>query len=1464
MKTKINYRSKKTIVIIAIIAALIVVASIGTVVYIKGNRKAAAATEEKLDTEIEKQVTTEESDASVADTELPLLGDNDNQDNNETNNNNNNVTTTVTNNNNTTNNNSSVNQEYVQTTTETIENPWETSTSSWSQLTKKDVVSESLLKDELEISKPNLEIKKYAYMENDLTKSNTATQLGEKITYVIEVKNTSEIDAKDIYVYDNVPEGTTLVKDSIDTNVAKIEGNTICWKINVTPNGKVEVSFDVIVKEQTKTGIKNVALVDGEKTNSTETAIIESNKKAEVIDNSGNIVEQRTYVKVGEKIKYTITVNNKTNIAGKTTITDTVPAGTVLDKDSVSDEADIIVDNGVTTLKWENIDVEENRKKEVSFEVTVKDVSKEIKNTAKVGNTDTDETTTKVANIKTVKTSSASNVIIHENDTITYTLTLTNSGDAEGTVEVSDVVPEGTRLVNAKDATTSTDEATQRTKLTWTVTVPAGKFKTVSFEVKVNPFNDAKEKKIVNDKVMQDGSSVDTRTEDKVEKEYFSLEVKKEFEDFENVDKVRPSTVTIGLYTNESTDPIKTYQLSKTDNNWSHTFSRLDKYGIDSKELLTYEVKEISMSNAKAQYSATVTPEKVTADQTGAKVKILNKVKPETIKTNITVKKEWKNNQISTAKIPDSIDVVLTGNISGKLYNNKNWSNTFEVAKYTANGDVIDYKAEEKNVQDYVEISNTKSNNTITIVNALPSINTVKEIVSINGNDIANLPTPLVVESGDIIKYKIIVKNGLVDLTNVIVKDKITNNKTVYKKYENNILSDAIVNNQVDIIETFKANDEKTYFVYYKVDEFDTKNAKTIDNDGNEIANTITNTAYSEAKYKDNNGNEKDVDNDYSEKTVQIKEVPSLKVEKTSDKNDTEVVPEDEIEYTITVSNKGNVKQTNVIVTDVMNDGRVANINPSVKIKGENNSVRTVTAIINNGVINIGYLEVGETATITATYVVSENDMSESNNTITNSVTLKSDNDKTDKNDDSTNVITKSWKADITLDKKTSNNVNNGIVKYGEKITYVLSAKNEGNAPGKAMLKDSDLQGLIDSSKISSTVENITVNSFDTDGKPTTDSSKTVQNIINGIEVYVPAKEGNTAKVAKVTFTVTVTAKPGEKIINSLATESENKPTVISNTEKSILVNKQTSTPVVTDSNVVIVLDLSGSMNDKMPNTNKTRLEAAKDACNNLIDSMFKDSNSKCAVSIVTFSAEEDYKWWDILQLFGKGTDNAKCIGTATNSTEATTLKSKVNKLYADGGTRIAHGLSVAKTQIENLSAKNSDNKNIVVVLSDGTFNISSDGDTLESSAGEKKSRVQQYAKALKESDAKPTVYSIAFGTSETTIMRDIIASAPVSSTYIPSGDSYEDLIKAFRTITDDIQGSAHERTTLSGKIYLEDIDTSKNVTIRIKSSEGTLLNTINDTIDNINQIKSDDSGYYLNAALFDADCIIEIDYIAQ
>ena len=878
------------------------------------------------------------------------------------------------------------------------------------------------------------------------------------------------------------------------------------------------------------------------------------------------------------------------------------------------------------------------------------------------------------------------------------------------------------------------------------------------------------------------------------------------------------------------------------------------------------------MKDAKATYTPSVSPASVTAEagKDNAEITVTNTLQYETVTTPITVTKSWENNGISEPQIPDSIEIVINNNIEKVLYKNKDWTDTFKLPKYTQNGNEIEYSVEEKNVSKYVQISNVKQNNTITITNALPSINVVKEIVSVNGETIpeSQNKTDLTVIEGTVIGYKITVTNGLVDLNNVIVKDEMTNGKTVYRNYAEGVVSDAITNGEVAVIETLEAGESKSYFVYYKVDAEDVKNVKTVDSEGNEVDTTITNTAYADATYVDNKGDNQDADTTYSEISVKVEDRPELTVTKTSDKSNTKVAPGDTITYTITVSNTGNTKQNNVIVTDTMNNNRVANINASVVVIDENNNERTTTAEVSNGNINIGNLEVGETATITATYVVSQDDMSETENTISNAVTVTSETPGTTPTGDTEDVITKAWIEDIKLN-KVSNLNNNSTVKYGDKITYTLSATNEGTAPGTAILQDSDLQTLIDTNKIAATIENIVVSDFNEDGTAKTDSSKTVQNIVDGIEVYVPAKENDVAKVATVQFTVTVTAKPGQEIKNSLATDEEDKPTVIQNTETDVLVKKQTSTPVVTNSNVVIVLDISGSMNDKMPNTNTTRLKAAQDACCQLIDGMFSDTNSKCGVSVVTFSAEEDYEWWDILQLFGKGTDNATSIGTAHNATEADSLKTSVNALRANGGTRIAHGLSVAQSEIEELSRQKPDNKNIVIVLSDGTFNISNDGDTLESSAGERKSRVKEYADNLQNSTSNPTVYSIAFGTSETAIMRDIIASS--SETYISSGDSYDAFINAFIKVSERIQGGAVSQTTSNGRIYLTDINVEKEVEIRIKNANGTLVNKINNTVANISQIKLDNDeksekygSYYLDLADFEAQSIVEIDYIAE
>ena len=63
------------------------------------------------------------------------------------------------------------------------------------------------------IYKPELKLSKTGFVNDD--KNQTAAQKGETITYIIRVENKSAIEAKNIFVYDTIPEGTTLVKDSL-------------------------------------------------------------------------------------------------------------------------------------------------------------------------------------------------------------------------------------------------------------------------------------------------------------------------------------------------------------------------------------------------------------------------------------------------------------------------------------------------------------------------------------------------------------------------------------------------------------------------------------------------------------------------------------------------------------------------------------------------------------------------------------------------------------------------------------------------------------------------------------------------------------------------------------------------------------------------------------------------------------------------------------------------------------------------------------------------------------------------------------------------------------------------------------------------------------------------------------------------------------------------------------------------
>ncbi len=130
---------------------------------------------------------------------------------------------------------------------------------------------------------------------------------------------------------------------------------------------------------------------------------------------------------------------------------------------------------------------------------------------------------------------------------------------------------------------------------------------------------------------------------------------------------------------------------------------------------------------------------------------------------------------------------------------------------------------------------------------------------------------------------------------------------------------------------------------------------------------------------------------------------------------------------------------------------------------------------------------------------------------------------------------------------------------------------------------------------------------------------------------------------------------------------------------------QQTGTP----SDIVLVLDVSQSMSQSMSGST-TRLEALKSAVNAFIETTAKKNESaksddkKSRISIVSFSGSASV--------------------VSDFSTDATTLKSKVNALTTSRGTAADYGMQKAQSQITSIPASRESNK-VVIFFTDGEPN---------------------------------------------------------------------------------------------------------------------------------------------------------------
>ena len=462
MKSKFSYKSKRTIIIAAIITVLLAGTATGVYFFTKGNAQAQAAGDNN---------TTQEQYG-----EAPEENKNEQQNNtteNEQNKNEQGETTPnqqeeqeterqeqTTNNNQTTQNEQTTttttgevpNQEYVTERKETVKNPWESLEVGWGPTQFASIASTA----NLTAKKSNLEIHK--------TVDKESVKIGDTLTYTISVKNNGDKVAKAI-IYDNVPEGTVLLNkdNNEDENTKKLT-----WRVTVEPGETENVEFTVRVKAEKGT-IKNSAIVNGKTTEETETGIINITGKKEV---------NTSEAKVGDTLTYTIKLTNNGNADGTVTVTDEIPAGTTLVEKSITNNG--VESNG--TITWTDVEVKAGDTVEVSFKVTINsDTKTSVTNKAVIdGNKPTEEVETKVANITGTKTVDKTEAKV--GDTLTYTIALTNNGNADGTVTVTDEIPTGTRI---KDENT-TGYNKETNTMTWSnVEVKVGKSVELTLEVVV-------------------------------------------------------------------------------------------------------------------------------------------------------------------------------------------------------------------------------------------------------------------------------------------------------------------------------------------------------------------------------------------------------------------------------------------------------------------------------------------------------------------------------------------------------------------------------------------------------------------------------------------------------------------------------------------------------------------------------------------------------------------------------------------------------------------------------------------------------------------------------------------------------------------------------------------------------------------------------------------------------------------
>lgn len=212
----------------------------------------------------------------------------------------------------------------------------------------------------------------------------------------------------------------------------------------------------------------------------------------------------------------------------------------------------------------------------------------------------------------------------------------------------------------------------------------------------------------------------------------------------------------------------------------------------------------------------------------------------------------------------------------------------------------------------------------------------------------------------------------------------------------------------------------------------------------------------------------------------------------------------------------------------------------------------------------------------------------------------------------------------------------------------------------------------------------------------------------------------------------------GRTSVNGLELRKVYDPETSMLTLEAYATGSTTTTTSTAPVDIVLVLDVSGSMDDPINGyDSQNKIDALKDAVNGFIDKVAKKSPNS-SIAVVKFASDKEY---DVGNGYnGSGYNYSQIVQnlTAVNEAGANSLKTAVNQLTAAGATRADYGMQHAQTIVNG--AMGNGRQKVVIMFTDGqpstwqSFSTAVANDAIKAS------------KSIKEAGA--TVYTIGcFGT---------------------------------------------------------------------------------------------------------------------